>query len=66
MFTVKSNKQVKFIKPSKPSKPIQQSPPPQADEKDHARNSEGQVSGLNDRYANAQGRILRNDFLSSV
>ncbi len=33
MFTVKSNKQVKFIKPSKPSKPIQQGPAPKPTQK---------------------------------
>jgi hypothetical protein len=33
MFKVKSNKQVKFIKPSKPSKPIQSSPPPKPTKK---------------------------------
>lgn len=33
MFTVKSNKQVQFIKPSKPSKPIQLSPPPKPTKK---------------------------------
>ena len=33
MPTVKSTKQVQFIKPSKPSKPIQLSPPPKTTQK---------------------------------